>query len=145
MSNRDLHPYNPGLPWTFILAYSQKYSDPSVATIEPDGHLIPFHNYRHLTLSLSVCQHGAQFFRIGMYINVFNLLSLLGISFTSRNRIGSGVFSKNQYFFRHLFSLHFVFCGLRKYFLTISVDCNFIAEKVPNNYFQSCQCFQIDI
>lgn len=91
------------------LAYSQNDSYPSVATIEPDGNLIPFNNYRNLTLSLSVYQHGAQFFRIGENIDVLSRLSLFSIGFTSRNRIGSGVFPENQYFFRHFCLLHFNF------------------------------------
>ena len=73
----------------------------SRSAVKPDGNIALFHNNRNLSYAIGIFQHGLNLLGISLNINVFNFLTLLGKSFTSLICIGSGILSKNQYFFRH--------------------------------------------
>jgi len=46
-------------------------------------------------------QHFVELFGIRYNVEIFNFFFLFGIGCTSCPRIGSGIFSEDQYFFRH--------------------------------------------
>jgi hypothetical protein len=46
-------------------------------------------------------QHGVELIGFGDHVDIFDLLATLGIGFTSRPGVGSGILAENQYFFRH--------------------------------------------
>jgi len=73
----------------------------SRSAIKPDGNIALLHNNRNLSYTIGIFQHVLHLFSISLNINVFNVLTLFGKSFTSLICIGSVILSKNQYFIRH--------------------------------------------
>jgi hypothetical protein len=73
----------------------------SRAPVKPDGHLSGLDNHRNFTGTLGMLQHGVELIGFGDDVDIFNLLAILGICFTSCPCVGSGILAENQYFFRH--------------------------------------------
>lgn len=73
----------------------------SRAAIKTDGYLSGFNNDGDLALAVGMLQHRAELVAIRYNVHIIHFLVLFGIRFTSCPRVGSGIFSENQYFFRH--------------------------------------------
>ncbi len=91
----------------------------SHSTVEPDGNIALFHNNRNFSYAVGIFQHGLHLLSISLNINVFNILTLFGKSFTSLICIGSGILPKNQYFICHEATSKKNECINRTYFLEI--------------------------
>ena len=73
----------------------------SRSAMKTDGNIALLYNNRNLSYTIGIFQHVLHLFSISLNINVFNVLTLFGKSFTSLICIGSVILSKNQYFIRH--------------------------------------------
>lgn len=73
----------------------------SRSAIKPDGNIALLNNNRNLSYAIGIFKHVLHLLSISLNINVFNVLTLFGKSFTSLICIGSVILSKNQYIIRH--------------------------------------------
>jgi hypothetical protein len=85
----------------FFFSHRLKKLNASGPAIKSDGNLPALNNHRHFACAVGMFQHDVELVRIRCNVEIFNILVLFGISFTSCPRIGSGIFAENQYFFRH--------------------------------------------
>jgi len=96
---------NPAAPAEYrisnFFSHLLKKLNGSRPAVKTDGNFAAFDNHGDLARTAGVLQHHVELAGIRRNVEIFNILILFGISFTSCPRIGSGIFAKNQYFFRH--------------------------------------------
>jgi len=73
----------------------------SGSAVKADGHRFAFNNNGNLAFAFGMLQHFLELLWIRYNVEIFNLFFAFGISCTSCPRVGSGIFSEYQYFFRH--------------------------------------------
>ncbi len=74
---------------------------PSRPAIKTNSNFSTFNDHRNLAHAVGMLQHDVELVRIRCNFEIFNILILFGISFTSCPGVRSGIFAENQYFFRH--------------------------------------------
>jgi hypothetical protein len=125
-----------------IFQHPAEKLDSSRPPIKTDGNVSTLHDHRNLALTVGMLQHDVELIGIGYNVEIFYLFVALGISFTSRPCVGSGILTENQYLLRHgsILRILKVICS---YFILISIGCR--CQPNLNSQLLSCQCFQIDI
>jgi len=88
-------------PLTNFFSQLLKKLNSSRPAIKTNGNFSTFNNHRNLAHAVGMLQHDVELVRIRCNFEIFNILILFGISFTSCPGVGSGIFAENQYFFSH--------------------------------------------
>jgi hypothetical protein len=88
-------------PSTIFFSQLLKKLNSSRPAIKPNGNVAAFNNHRNFARAVGMLQHDVELFRIRFNVEIFNILFLFGISFTSCPCVRSGIFAENQYFFSH--------------------------------------------
>jgi hypothetical protein len=78
-----------------------KNLDASGPAIKTNCHFAGFNDHRDFARALGMFQHLFKLAGIGYNVEIFNIVILFGICFTSCPCVWSGIFAENQYFFRH--------------------------------------------